>query len=237
MLILTRRFQSSYSHKNRKMAGYMDHLTVRVQPGIGGDGAVHFAREPFRPTAPPDGGDGGRGSDIWVEILDTNGHYRPNNSTSGVKSVQSIFSVASTNGRDGRGYARVTGLNGNKGASHWAKGRDGDPVTIYVPKGTLISEIPVPPNAQHLTSSSSSLETGWDKPEHERVYIDTSHPLMPVGTRFMIAAGGQGGLGNARLSSQFQSLPKSQHPTILPPTSSSDSASSTSTDQNSASSG
>ncbi len=46
---------------------FVDEVTVRVQAGNGGNGAVAFRREKYNPLGGPAGGDGGRGGDIVLE--------------------------------------------------------------------------------------------------------------------------------------------------------------------------
>lgn len=45
---------------------FIDRVVVRVVAGTGGSGQVSFRREKFVPMGGPDGGDGGRGGDIYV---------------------------------------------------------------------------------------------------------------------------------------------------------------------------
>ncbi len=45
---------------------FIDNVTIQVQAGNGGRGCVSFRREKFVPLGGPDGGDGGRGADIYL---------------------------------------------------------------------------------------------------------------------------------------------------------------------------
>ena len=49
---------------------FLDQAKVYVRSGDGGAGAVSFRREKFIEFGGPDGGDGGRGGDVWAECVD-----------------------------------------------------------------------------------------------------------------------------------------------------------------------
>ena len=49
---------------------FLDQAKVYVRSGDGGAGSVSFRREKFIEMGGPDGGDGGKGGDIWVEAVD-----------------------------------------------------------------------------------------------------------------------------------------------------------------------
>ena len=49
---------------------FLDQAKVFIRSGEGGAGAVSFRREKFIEFGGPDGGDGGRGGDVWVEAVD-----------------------------------------------------------------------------------------------------------------------------------------------------------------------
>lgn len=48
----------------------IDHVTIRVQGGRGGDGAISFRRNEGNPRGGPDGGNGGDGGDIYLVGVD-----------------------------------------------------------------------------------------------------------------------------------------------------------------------
>ncbi len=49
---------------------FLDTAKVYIRSGDGGAGSVSFRREKFIEFGGPDGGDGGRGGDVWVEAVD-----------------------------------------------------------------------------------------------------------------------------------------------------------------------
>src|SRR5580698_10489545 len=49
---------------------FLDQCKVMIRSGDGGGGAVSFRREKFIPRGGPDGGDGGRGGDVWIEAVE-----------------------------------------------------------------------------------------------------------------------------------------------------------------------
>jgi len=85
--------------------------------GKGGDGCVAFHREKFNPHGPPSGGNGGRGGDVYV---------LPDPHLTTLSSVRS----------------RVRGNAGGQGMGTWQHGRVGAPVTLRVPLGTVVRELP-----------------------------------------------------------------------------------------------
>ena len=94
---------------------FIDEAKIWVKAGDGGNGCLSFRREKFIPRGGPDGGDGGRGGNVYfqtVENLDT------------LMDFTGKHHWHAQNARDGSGK--------NK------HGADGQDLTINVPPGTLI---------------------------------------------------------------------------------------------------
>ena len=49
---------------------FLDQCKIYIQSGHGGDGCVSFRREAYVEYGGPDGGDGGRGGDVWIEAVE-----------------------------------------------------------------------------------------------------------------------------------------------------------------------
>jgi GTPase involved in cell partitioning and DNA repair len=49
---------------------FLDQCKIFIRSGDGGGGSVSFRREKFIEYGGPDGGDGGRGGDVWVEAVE-----------------------------------------------------------------------------------------------------------------------------------------------------------------------
>jgi GTP-binding protein len=138
------------------MAEFADQAVLRVQAGDGGDGCASVHREKFKPLGGPDGGNGGRGGDVILEVDASSStlldfHRRP---------------------------VRKAG-NGRQGSGGNRNGAEGGDLVVKVPNGTVVLD--------------------------KRGTILTD--LIGVGTRFVAAAGGKGGLGNAALASPRRKAP------------------------------
>ncbi len=94
---------------------FLDLAKVTVRSGAGGNGCVSFRREAHVEYGGPDGGDGGRGGDVWVEAVDGL------NTLIDFRYRQHFFAG---NGRPGMGRQRT--------------GKDGEDVVLKVPVGTEI---------------------------------------------------------------------------------------------------
>ena len=96
---------------------FIDKARISVRAGNGGNGAVSFHREKYVAAGGPDGGDGGRGGSIILQVDD-------NMST--LMDFRYKRKYVAGNGADGQG-ARKTG-------------KDGQDLIIKVPRGTLVRD-------------------------------------------------------------------------------------------------
>lgn len=96
---------------------FADRARIYIRSGKGGDGHVSFRREKYVANGGPDGGDGGRGGDVIVEVDD------------GMNML--------TNYRHVRKYSAGDGENGGK---RNCKGKSGNDIVLKVPAGTIFKE-------------------------------------------------------------------------------------------------
>ena len=99
------------------MNGFVDSVTIFVSSGKGGAGAVSFRREKFIPKGGPDGGDGGKGGNVYFQV-------KPN-----VKTLAHL-----------RYKGSYKAGNGQPGAGRNRHGVNGEDVVIEVPPGTVIKD-------------------------------------------------------------------------------------------------
>jgi len=97
------------------MAGFVDEAQVHVRAGDGGAGAVSFRREAHVSRGGPDGGDGGRGGDVYLEAT---------------ASLASLLAF-----RDHPHRRAESGAHGGGARRHGRAGRD---LVVPVPVGTVV---------------------------------------------------------------------------------------------------
>lgn len=138
------------------MSNFVDAAQLHAKAGDGGAGCVSFRREAHVAKGGPDGGDGGRGGDIWL-VADPN--------------------QASLLGFRDHPFRRATdGQHGTSKRSHGSRGKD---VAVSVPVGTVVYN------------------------RENDLLVD----LVGPGDRWLAAAGGLGGAGNARFLSNQRRAP------------------------------
>jgi GTP-binding protein len=138
-----------------------DITEIKVLAGRGGDGAITFRREKFVPFGGPDGGDGGKGGDIIIQAD---------------PAVMNLWGF--------KKKQLYKGDNGGAGAAQKKHGRNGDPLILKVPEGTIVYE----------KNSSGTDELLGD--------------LEKEGDQVIAAHGGRGGLGNVHFASSTNQTPR-----------------------------
>jgi GTP-binding protein len=139
------------------MSGFVDEAQLNVTAGDGGAGCVSFRREGPVAFGGPNGGDGGKGGDIWL-VADRN--------------VASLLAF-----KDHPHRKAENGVHGQGKDMHGRRGKD---LEVHVPEGTVVTD----------------LYTG-------ELLADLAHH----GDRWMSAAGGRGGRGNAKFLSNRRRAP------------------------------
>ena len=94
---------------------FIDEAEIHVRSGKGGDGVVHFRREKYVPRGGPDGGDGGRGGDVVLEVAPT---------------LNTLMAF--------RRQGRYNAQDGQNGARQNMSGRSAPDLVVPVPPGTLV---------------------------------------------------------------------------------------------------
>ena len=137
--------------------GFIDKARITVRAGNGGNGAVAFHREKYIAAGGPDGGDGGNGGSIIVQVDDN---------------MSTLMDF-----RYKRKYVAGNGVDGQGGRK---SGKDGESLTIRVPRGTLIRDA----------------ETG-------EIIKDMSDKEP-----FILCKGGRGGWGNQHFATPTRQVPR-----------------------------
>ena len=94
---------------------FLDLAKVYIRSGGGGNGAVSFRREKYVEYGGPDGGDGGKGGDVWAET---------------VEGLNTLI--------DFRYQQHFFAKNGQGGMGKQRSGRDGDDIILRLPVGTEV---------------------------------------------------------------------------------------------------
>lgn len=135
---------------------FLDEAEVTFTSGRGGSGAVSFHREKHVPRGGPNGADGGKGGDI-ILIAD--------------RGKRTLY--------DFKLQDRFKALDGVHGLGN-KRGKDGKPIEIKVPVGTIIRDLDL-----------------------DELLVD----LNAHGMKFIIAKGGRGGYGNMHYTSSVRQAP------------------------------
>ncbi|WP_353663177.1 GTPase ObgE [Hydrogenimonas sp. SS33] len=94
---------------------FVDRVELKLSSGKGGQGCSSFRREKFVAKGGPDGGDGGRGGDVWFVVdknTDTLSHFK--------------------------GKTHLKAKNGRPGMPRKCAGKTGESLYVKVPPGTQV---------------------------------------------------------------------------------------------------
>lgn len=136
---------------------FIDEAKIKVEAGRGGDGIISFRHERSKPKGGPDGGNGGDGGSVWVEV-----------------------SSRKTTLADYRRQKLYKAESGQAGGKNDRRGRSGEDLTLYFPRGTVI------------------------KIKETKTTID----LIKKDQRIEIAKRGKGGHGNAWFKNSVRQAPR-----------------------------
>ena len=100
------------------VASFVDRVVLHVQAGNGGHGCASIHREKYKPLGGPDGGNGGRGGSVWLEV------------DPGVHTLL-----------DFHFRSRVKAENGKPGAGSFRNGANGEDLVLRVPDGTVVQTL------------------------------------------------------------------------------------------------
>ncbi|KAF9586304.1 GTPase of the mitochondrial inner membrane that associates with the large ribosomal subunit [Lunasporangiospora selenospora] len=194
-----------------KGRSFVDFCRIKVAGGQGGDGCVSFHREKFVAFGQPNGGNGGRGGNVFFEV------------SSNETSLQHIPHTA----------AAVRGVHGKGSLMHGHAGKD---LVIKVPVGTIIREVPSPErekdvddeNAEYanalqlgeLEAKDKEMSKRWvlyprlvnsftALPEGSVNYFEEAQAWLAEEDRILLVArGGGGGYGNPHFLTTNNRAPK-----------------------------
>ena len=143
---------------------FVDKARIVVKAGNGGDGHASFHREKYVQQGGPDGGDGGRGGDL-VFFAD--------------QQMSTLLDFK---------YQRFyRAENGEPGKAELSTGKNGKPLVIRVPVGTIVRDV-----------ESGAILADMSEANKERI----------------ILRGGRGGKGNAKFATATHQAPRFSQPGI-----------------------
>lgn len=141
---------------------FADYAKIYIKAGNGGAGSAHLRREKYVPKGGPDGGDGGKGGDVVLR---------------GNKQLNTLLDL--------RYKKYINAPRGENGAKSQKTGKDGEPIILDVPLGTIAYEF----DSRRLIGE-----------------------VTEDGQKLIIAKGGKGGLGNVHFKTPTSQTPRYAQP-------------------------
>ncbi len=169
---------------------FVDRVQIQAVAGDGGNGCCSFRREKFVPRGGPDGGDGGKGGDV---ILEVNPHLN--------NLVEFKFQPI------------LRAKRGEHGQGKQCFGRNAPDAVGKVPVGTVVYRLPdegPPPDPLDVDDLDEAAPARRRLPDPVAGHLPLVADLVEPGQRFVLCAGGRGGRGNAKFKSSINRAPR-QH--------------------------
>lgn len=141
---------------------FVDEATIKVQAGNGGRGAASFRREKFIPFGGPDGGDGGKGADIYLV---------------GKAGINTLA--------DFRYNRAFRAPHGTAGSGNDCTGASGTDLVVEVPIGTVIVDVDTEEQLGDITEPGQRLlvakggKGGWGNTRFKSSTNRTPRKAMP----------------------------------------------------------
>jgi GTP-binding protein len=141
---------------------FVDEAVIKVQAGHGGRGCMSFRREKFIPFGGPDGGDGGKGADIYLVA------------TPGINTLA-----------DFRYHRAFRAQSGTAGSGNDCTGAGGEDLEVPVPIGTVVVDVDTEEQLGDLTQPGHRLlvakggKGGWGNTRFKSSTNRTPRKAMP----------------------------------------------------------
>ena len=135
----------------------VDERTLTLSGGRGGDGSVHWLRRKYVPKGGPDGGDGGRGGDVYI------------------RTVRDIFAL----GRYTEGRA-MRAEDGMPGGGSLRSGKNGDDLVVRVPVGSIVTNTATQETFELLEEGDSALVATGGRGGRGNAHFKSSKNTTPT---------------------------------------------------------
>jgi GTP-binding protein len=193
---------SSLSSQQSHEYSFYDEATIQVRAGSGGQGSSTYKKAVKNQNGPPDGGNGGRGGNVYLVVDDSlntlaglnPAAWRPN-SFGGSGAARSSGARSSSGTTMFKCFRADNGIDGGRG---FKDGRSGKDVMIRVPPGTLVQEVHIledeEGNEKEVLKELGSIVSEEKQNECDEPSSLYSSSVSP--STLLVARGGEGGEGS-----------------------------------------
>jgi|LSQX01.1.fsa_nt_gb GTP-binding protein len=138
---------------------FVDEVTIKVEAGKGGDGCTSFRREKYVPDGGPDGGNGGRGSNIIFKVDE------------GLRTLIDL-----------KNKRTIKGQKGENGSGKNQNGKCALDMIIKVPLGTVVKDMETGYVIADLTHKGGEaiVANGGRGGRGNRAFATSSHPAPDI---------------------------------------------------------